>query len=271
MMQDRTQRHDLSGSDGVGASDETTGTARFAFVIPVYNHGGTVRTVVTKAMGLGYPVVVVNDGSSDSTEAELGSITGIQVLNHRENLGKGAALLTGFKAAAEVADYAITLDADGQHEPGEATTLVRAIRRDERVLVLGCRQGMEDVSIPWTSRFGRRFSNFWVWVSGGPKVSDSQSGYRIYPVPETLELEPRRRRFDFEVEILVLAKRQNLPVRQVPIGVSYTPEGERISHFRPFVDFWRNSVTFTRLIVERILLFLTGPVRRSTKESRVEE
>lgn len=269
-MQDHTQRHGLSGSDGSGASDEATGKAHFAFVIPVYNHGGTVRTVITKAMDLGYPVVVVNDGSSDSTEAQLGSIRGITVLHHRENLGKGAALLTGFKAAADVADYAITVDADGQHDPGEATMLVRAIRRDERVLVLGCRQGMEDVSIPWTSRFGRKFSNFWVRVSGGPKVSDSQSGYRIYPLPETLELGSRRRRFDFEVEILVLAKRKNLPVRQVPIGVSYTPEGKRVSHFRPFVDFCRNSVTFTRLIVERVLFFLTVPVRR-TKEGRFEE
>jgi glycosyltransferase involved in cell wall biosynthesis len=267
-MQNRTERRAPSGAR---SSNVAAGTARFAFVIPVYNHGGTVRTVVTKAVDLGYPVYVVNDGSNDSTEAELRSITGITVLNHRENLGKGSALLTGFKAAAEVADYAITVDADGQHDPGDAKALVFATQGDERVLVLGCRQGMEDVSIPRTSRFGRKFSNFWVWVSGGPKVSDSQSGYRIYPVPETLELEPRRRRFDFEVEILVLAKRQNLPVRQVPIGVSYTPEGERISHFRPFVDFWRNSVTFTRLIVERILLFLTGPVRRSTKESRVEE
>ena len=270
-MQDRTQRHDPSGNDGAGSSDEATGTARFAFVIPVYNHGGTVRTVVTKAMGLGYPVFVVNDGSDDSTEAELGSITGIRVLHHRENLGKGAALLTGFQAAVEVADYAITVDADGQHEPGDASMLVRAARGKERVIVLGCRQGMEDVSIPWTSRFGRKFSNFWVWVSGGPKVSDSQSGYRIYPLPETLELEPRRRRFDFEVEILVLAKRKNLPVRQVPIGVNYTPEGKRVSHFRPFVDFCRNSVTFTRLIVERILVFLTAPVRRTTREDRFGE
>jgi glycosyltransferase involved in cell wall biosynthesis len=252
-MQDLMNGQDLSGSHGAGSSDHAPRRACFAFVIPVYNHGGTVRTVVTKAMGIGYPVFVVNDGSDDSTEAELGSVTGITVLRHRENLGKGAALLTGFKAAAEVADYAITVDADGQHEPADAELLVRATQGDERVLVLGCRQGMEDVSIPWTSRFGRKFSNFWVWVSGGPKVSDSQSGYRVYPLPETLGLGSRRRRFDFEVEILVLARRKNLPIRQVPIGVSYSPQGKRISHFRPFVDFCRNSATFTRLIIERIL------------------
>jgi len=70
MMQDLTRRRDSSGSDGAGSSDEAGGTERFAFVIPVYNHGGTVRTVVTKAMDLGYPVIVVNDGSDDSTEAE---------------------------------------------------------------------------------------------------------------------------------------------------------------------------------------------------------
>jgi hypothetical protein len=106
--------------------------------------------------------------------------------------------------------------------------------------------------VPWTSSFGRKFSNFWVWTSGGPTISDSQSGFRIYPLPEALNLKTKARRFQFEVEILVQAKRKGLQVIEAPVRVNYNPNGERISHFRPFVDFLRNSSTFTRLIFTRI-------------------
>ncbi len=106
--------------------------------------------------------------------------------------------------------------------------------------------------VPWTSRFGRKFSNFWVWLSGGPALLDSQSGMRIYPLPQALYLGTKARRFQFEVEILVRAKRNGVPVIEVPVRVNYNPTGSRISHFRPFVDFLRNSSTFTRLIFNRI-------------------
>ena len=113
---------------------------------------------------------------------------------------------------------------------------------------------MEDTAghIPWTSRFGRKFSNFWVRTSGGPKISDTQSGMRIYPLPETMGLNARARRFQFEVEILVQARRRGIPIIEAPVSVVYGADGARISHFRPFVDFFRNAKTFTRLIFTRI-------------------
>ena len=158
---------------------------RFAFVIPVYNHAGTVAQVAKDAQKLGYPVVVVDDGSTDDTYNQIKEIMA------------------------------------GKH-------------------------------VPWTSSFGKKFSNFWVRASGGPAISDSQSGFRIYPLPEALNLKTKARRFQFEVEILVHAERNGIPVIEAPIRVRYNPEGGRISHFRPFVDFCRNSSTFTRLIFTRI-------------------
>jgi hypothetical protein len=107
--------------------------------------------------------------------------------------------------------------------------------------------------VPWTSRFGREFSNFWVRMSGGPSVADSQSGFRAYPLPECLHLDVRARRFQFEVEILVKASWSRLPVVEVPVRVSYTPGSHRISHFHPFYDFLRNTGLFSRLITYRIL------------------
>ena len=93
---------------------------RFAFVIPVYNHGATVAAVVRSARDLGLPVVVVDDGSTDATGVILGGMRGIHLIRHPVNRGKGAALVTGMTAAASLADWAITLDADGQHDPADA-------------------------------------------------------------------------------------------------------------------------------------------------------
>lgn len=225
---------------------------RFAFVIPVYNHAGTVAHVVRDSLALGFPVFVVDDGSTDNTSERIKEIKGIQILHHERNQGKGAAILTGFAVASKVADFAITIDADGQHYPQDAKKLIEAIPKNKRPIVVGVRTGMTGAHVPWTSSFGRKFSNFWVRTSGGPKTSDSQSGFRIYPLPDVLNLKTKARRFQFEVEILVHAQRNGIPVIEAPIRVHYNPEGGRISHFRPFVDFLRNSSTFTRLIFRRI-------------------
>ncbi|PKN17819.1 MAG: glycosyltransferase family 2 protein [Deltaproteobacteria bacterium HGW-Deltaproteobacteria-6] len=233
----------------------TRNVGRFAFIIPVYNHAATVAQVIKQAQAFGYPVFVVDDGSTDGTAQRLAEIKDIHLLRHEKNQGKGASILTGFMAASGVADYAITVDADGQHYPEDALKLINAIPAKKRPMVIGAREGMTaalGAHIPWTSRFGRKFSNFWVRLSGGPMLSDSQSGMRIYPLPEALSLHTRARRFQFEVEILVQAHRKGIPIIEKPVRVVYNPDGSRISHFRPFVDFLRNSKTFTRLIFTRI-------------------
>ena len=228
--------------------------ARVAVVLPVYNHAARVREVVGRALGLGLPVFVVDDGSTDESAAILATVDGVTLLRHAENRGKGAALLTGFAAAAEVADWAVTRDADGQHEPLQARRLIQAVAPGERPIVLGHREGMAGRHTPWTSRFGRGFSNFWVWCAGGPRVSDSQSGFRLYPLPEAQHLGTRARRFQFEVEVLILARWKGIPVRSASVAVEYAPRGVRVSHFRPFVDFCRNSETFCRMIFRRIFV-----------------
>ena len=99
---------------------------RCVIVIPVYNHGGKIREVVEKTIRFGLPVIVVDDGSTDSTPQVLTSLSGIRVLRHKENQGKGASLLTGFAEAMKIADWAVTIDAGGypfpaQDNPGRAT------------------------------------------------------------------------------------------------------------------------------------------------------
>ena len=237
----------------------------FAVIIPVYNHGATLGAVVRKAQGLGVPIFVVDDGSTDDGPLAIADLQGVRLLRHAVNRGKGAALLTGMRAAAAKARWAITLDADGQHDPDDARALVRAIPPHMRPLVVGCRQGMLATGAPWTSRFGREFSNFWIRMSGGPRAADSQSGFRIYPLPETLDLGVRAGKYQFEIEVLVKARWHGLPLIEAPIAVTYQPATGRISHFHPFFDFLRNSGTFTRLMFQRVLRGLgRGMNRRPT-------
>ena len=244
-----------------------TSAGRFAVLIPVYNHAGGVVSVIERALALNLPVWVVDDGSTDGTAEGLARAEGIMVLRHEKNRGKGAAILTGFAAMEGKADWVVTLDADGQHDPADVPGLIRAIPAGERPIVIGRREGMIGDDVPWTSRFGRKFSNFWVWAAGGPVLSDTQSGLRIYPLPEAMRLGVRARRFQFEVEILVRARWAGIPVVEAPVNVSYTPGMKRISHFRLFVDFCRNSGTFSRLIFLRILR-LRGAIREDDTQKR---
>jgi glycosyltransferase involved in cell wall biosynthesis len=241
--------------------------APFAFVIPVYNHARNVGQVVAAAVASGARVVVVDDGSTDGSGDLAAAVAEATVVRHARNQGKGAAILTGLAAVAAApiaARFAVTVDADGQHRPDDARRLLARLLPEgaitvETALVVGARAGMDQATVPWTSRMGRGFSGFWVWAAGGPRVADSQSGFRVYPVAETLALPTRARRFEFEVEVLVQARRAGIPIREAPVTVAYAPPGGRVSHFRPWRDFGRNSAAFTRLIATRFLPRARGP------------
>ncbi len=233
---------------------------RVAIVIPVYNHEDKVAGVIREALRLNLPLFVVDDGSTDSTYERIKDIPSITVIRHGTNRGKGAAILTGFEAACTLADWAVTMDADGQHHPENTLDLIGAVHPGERPIIVGCREGMEHRHVSWKSRFGRKFSNFWVRASGGPAIRDTQSGFRLYPLPEAIHLNVRARRFQFEVEILVRAKWRGIAVSETPVRVTYEPGDRRVSHYRGFVDFCRNAGTFSRLILLRlfVLPFVRG-------------
>ena len=227
---------------------------KFSFVIPVYNHEQEVCDVIKKALKLKIPVFVVDDGSTDSTFEKIKKIKEINLLRHKVNTGKGSALMTGWAEASKITNWAITIDADGQHNPKDAINLIRAIPDGQRPVMVGIRKGMSEKNVRWTSRFGRKFSNFWVLLAGGPKMTDSQSGFRIYPLPESMNLNVRSKRFQFEVEILAKAGWKKIPVIETPVSVTYQPGDKRVSHYRGFVDFLRNALTFSRLIIQRIFI-----------------
>ncbi len=223
---------------------------RPAVLIPTYNNHRSIGSVVERAVALGIPVFVVDDGSTDGS-GTLADDAGATVVTHPENRGKGAALLTGMKALAKAGfTHAICLDADGQHHPEDIPAFAEAINADPFVIYAGLR----DLSTaPGISRFGRRFSNFWIWVETGWRVADSQCGFRSYPLAPVLALSLGSSRYDMEVEVLTRALWSGVPVHDLPCQVTYPPKTERVTSFRPLVDNARITWVNIKLIAERIL------------------
>ncbi len=226
-------------------------------LIPAYQAAASVGDVVRRARRHVPDVIVINDGSVDGT-GDAARQAGATVLDHPLNLGKGQALRTGLRHAYRHGfRHAVTLDADGQHDPDDLPGFVAALRDHPGSLVVGTRE-MERGGAPAASRFGRWLTNLWVWIDGGVRVGDAQSGYRAYPVPETLGLGLQGGRFEFEMEVIVRAMWARIPVRSIPIGVRYEEVQRAGSHFHPLVD----NVRITLLLAYLFVLRLLPPLRR---------
>lgn len=198
-------------------------------LIPTYDNPATVAEVV-RAAQRHLPVIVVDDGSGPEAAELLRSLPGIHLRRHPRNRGKGAALRTGFAAAQALGyTHAISLDADGQHYPDDLPDLVQASRQDTGALILGVRD-LAAAGAGWGSRFGRWLSNAWLRWAGGPRLPDTQTGFRVYPLDQVAALPLRGERYDLEVEVLARAAWAGLPLRSRPIRVRYFPRAERVSH-----------------------------------------
>lgn len=206
-----------------------------AVLIPALNCEQTIGDVVRGARRFADCVVVVSDGSTDATDDRARN-AGADVLRHEKVGGKGAALLTGMRAlSGRGIERVLTMDGDGQHLVDEIPVLLQASDAEPAAVMIGARQIGPQMSTP-ARLFGNRFANRWVEIACGQVLPDTQSGFRVYPLRETLALRARARHFGFETEVLIRAVRAGLMIRSVPVRVFYPPRDERTSHFRPFVD-----------------------------------
>ena len=229
----------------------TTEQISVLLVIPTYNNLNTLCSVVEDSLKTGLPILVVNDGSTDSGPDTIADLN-VTRLDLPKNKGKGIAI-------REAADWAhennfshiITMDADGQHSAKDVPKFLEKIKENPLSIVLGARD-FDSTDTPESSKFGCKFSNFWVRVSTGESVSDSQSGFRAYPVDALRRLRILSRRYNYEVEILVKGIWAGLAVQSVNISVNYNPETIKASHFRPFVDNARISMTYTYLVTRNL-------------------
>ncbi|HBJ96819.1 MAG TPA: hypothetical protein DDZ11_10555, partial [Lentisphaeria bacterium] len=246
--------------------EEAKRTARSVCVIPVYNNASTIREVVHRARAVLSEVLVVDDGSTDAVLRELLAEEDVEVIRHEHNLGKGAALRTALQILDKRgADFMITIDGDGQHAPEDMRRFLPLAERPG-VLAVGCRD-FTVPNVPDSSKFGRKFSNFWMKLETGLSVDDCQSGFRAYPVHLTAQLRCFSNHYNFETEILTRAAWAGLTIVNVPITTHYPPPEERISHFHPFRDNWRISLVHTMLVLR---LLLPWPHRKLVRPPKTD-
>ncbi|PZX48705.1 DUF2062 domain-containing protein [Algoriphagus chordae] len=221
---------------------------RVCIIIPTYNNEATLREVISEVLTICPDLLVVNDGSTDSTESILASFPDLDYISYPNNRGKGYALRKGFEHLFNLGyDYAVTLDSDGQHEPENISDLMEQIQLQETETVLMGSRNMAQDGIPKKSSFGNNFSNFWFWVDTGIKLSDTQTGFRAYPLAAIAKKRWFTKKFEFEIEVIVRLAWAGIPIKEVPVAVNY-PE-DRVSHFRPFTDFSRISVLNIVLLI----------------------
>lgn len=211
-------------------------------VIPVCNEAATIEGLVVRARAHG-AVVVVDDGSSDASAAVAAS-AGAEVVRLPRQRGKGEALRRGFDAAlARGADRVVTLDGDGQHDPDEIPRLLEASAEHPDALVIGGRLGHGPDENPDEPGYrviprGRlnamRVAGFFInWLTGYA-LRDTQSGFRVYPLPLLAAARGRRGGFVFETEMLLRATALGLRLVETPITAVH--HANRRSHFRPLRD-----------------------------------
>lgn len=232
-----------------GTIDSRMLAARCCIIVPTYNNAPFLPDLLQRLVALSPHVIIVNDGSTDGTSEILAPYENrFMVIHHDQNSGKGMALQNGFETAIEKGyKYAVTIDSDGQHNLNDLPTFLDKIEAEPGSMIVGARN-MDQESVPGKSSFGNRFSNFWYLVETFVKLPDTQSGYRLYPLEPVSKMNFFTRRFEFEIEVLVRLAWEGVPVTSVPVSVVYQKEG-RITHFRPFHDFFRISVLNSILVL----------------------
>lgn len=228
--------------------------SKTCIIIPTYNNERTLPDVLRSVLSVCRDVIVVNDGSTDSTSSILKEFENhIVQLQYTPNRGKGHALKTAFQEAVRRGyDYAITLDADGQHLVTDLPAFYDAIAQSPDSLVVGSRQ-LRLPNMPRQNTFANRFSNFWFVLQTAHSIPDTQSGFRLYPLRKMGKMHWFTNRYETELEILVRCAWRGIPLVPVPINVYYPPASERVSHFRPRADFFRISLLNTVFCLLAIL------------------
>lgn len=197
-----------------------------AIIVPAFNEEATIKMVIDelkkqKIWGLKKEIVVINDGSVDST-AKIAHRENATVISHVINRGLGAALSTGLKYVKKNKfDIAITFDADGQHKAKDLERLIKPILKNKADIVIGARQFNKE-GMPIDRKIINTFANIITYILFNVLVSDSQSGLRAFSNKAIQLIEIRTNRMEVSSELLRQAKVKKLKVKEIPISAIYT-------------------------------------------------
>ncbi len=216
---------------------------------------------------VGIKTFLINDGSAEADRALLHELADrhdwIEILDHATNQGKGAAVLTGLRAAHKDGySHAVQIDADGQHDPGDIPKFLTLAREIPGAVVTGCPRF--DATVPTGRLIARYLTHVWVWVETlSFSIRDSMCGFRVYPLEPVIRLAASARlgrRMDFDTEILVRLHWEGLAIHSVPTRVTYPVDGQ--SHFRLWQDNCLISWMHTRLVFGMLWRVMCFRLRR---------
>jgi glycosyltransferase involved in cell wall biosynthesis len=215
-------------------------------LIPAYQAAGSLPGVL-RGLAARLPpgnILVVDDGSRDGTAAAA-ERADVHVLRHRENRGKGAALMTGLGHARDILgwEWAVTMDADGQHAVEDLDGFLAAVPGPRTGLLAGTRTRAGS-GMPWHRRFSNASTTGLVSRLAGRPVFDAQCGYRAYRL-ELAGILPPSGRFEWESQALILAARGGWDIESVPVRTVYAGEGSHMDLFRDTARFLRMALRMT--------------------------
>jgi glycosyltransferase involved in cell wall biosynthesis len=231
-------------------------------LLPTFDNPATIANVVARVRAYVQDVVIVDDGSAEPARniiAELGTRGLAHVVRRAQNGGKGAAVKSGFRAAADLGyTHALQVDADGQHSVEDIPRFLQHAAANPECLVLGAPSF--DASVPKARLYGRQLTVIWTHVeTGGRVISDPMCGFRVYPLAAALQCAPRANRMDFDPEIAVRMVWHGTRVLTLPTHVRYVSrEQGGVSHFQLVRDNLRITLMHTRLVCLAVLRLLSG-------------
>ena len=221
---------------------------RISVVVPVFNELSTIESIMgrIKAVPLSKEIVVVDDYSTDGTRDLLSRMNGdmVKVIFHEKNMGKGAALRTGFRNATN--DIVIVQDADLEYDPDEYHKLIKPIIDGKADVVYGSRfMGSEPHRVLYFwHMLGNKTLTFLSNMFTNLSLTDMETCYKVFRREVLNNITIEENRFGFEPEITAKLSKMNLRIYEV--GISYAgrsyKEGKKIN--------WKDGISAIRCIIK---------------------
>lgn len=211
-------------------------------VIPVYNHERAIGAVVDGVLAQTLPCILIDDGSDAACARVLDALVRatpqkITLLRHPNNRGKGAAVLSGVRYAAQCGySHAVQIDADGQHRVADIQRFVEQAAAQPQAVIAGCPE--YDGTAPPLRLSARYLTHVWVSINTlSQQIKDSMCGFRVYPLAALVALDRSHKlgeRMNFDIEVLVRLHWAGVKIINLPTPVTYPSDG--VSHFRGGLD-----------------------------------
>ncbi len=242
-------------------SDSLLVEQKFGFVIPVYNHGAALESVVKNLVQYDFPIIVVDDGNDEKNKAYINDVAAryplVTLLVHEKNKGKGEAVKTGVLKAEQLGlTHILQIDSDGQHDAGRIPQFLELSRKNPKAII--CGYPVYDETAPRHRLIARKISNIWIHIvsfTTSEQVRDALIGFRIYPVEPYCIILHRHSIIDthmgYDIDILVHLLWRNVPVISEAVKVHYPADG--ISNFRAIRDNLHITFTYARLCLGMII------------------